>query len=234
MNPILTYALAGGIATLTMDDGKANVMSVRMLQELSAALDRAQADKAVVLLQGRERIFSGGFDLAVFKGDRAELLRMLEAGARLTEKMLSFPRPIVAACAGHAVAMGAFLLLGADLRIGVDQNARFHMNEVQIGLSLPRFAIEITRLRLAPAHLHLAAGLAEPYLPQQALAAGFLTELAPAASVATVARGRAEGMVKLHAEAFTETKLRLTRAAREAMAAAVRDDVAEWTRVFGS
>src|SRR5215212_5979254 len=107
-----------------MDDGKANVMSLPMLQALNGALDRAQADSATVVLTGRSGMFSGGFDLAVFKTDPQALLAMLEAGARMAERVLSFPLPVVAACTGHAIAMGAFLLLSADVRIGVDVGAR--------------------------------------------------------------------------------------------------------------
>jgi enoyl-CoA hydratase len=121
-----------------MDDGNANVMSVQMLQALNAALDRAQTDKAVVVLTGRQGMFSGGFDLAVFKGDPDEQLRMLQAGALLTEGLLSFALPVLAACTGHAIAIGAFLALSTDVRIGVDQGARIQVNEVQIGLTLPR------------------------------------------------------------------------------------------------
>lgn len=232
MDSILSYELADGIATLTMDDGKANVMSVRMLEALSAAFDRAQADKAVVVLASGGRLFSGGFDLAVFKRDRAELCRMLQSGALLTQKLLSFPRPIVAACSGHAVAMGVFLLLGADVRIGVDEGVRIQVNEVQIGLTVPRFAIEICRHRLAPQHFQHAVGTAAAHTPQQALAAGFLTELAPAASVRDAAHASAKTLAALHAGAFADTKARLTQQARDAMAVAVREDVEEWTRAF--
>ncbi|MFA5939764.1 MAG: crotonase/enoyl-CoA hydratase family protein [Sinimarinibacterium sp.] len=232
MDPILNYELSGGVATLTMNDGKANVMSVRMLQELSAAFDRAQADKAVVLLTSGGRLFSGGFDLAVFKSDRAELFRMLEAGALLTQKMLAFPRPIVAVCAGHAIAMGVFLMLGADVRIGVDEGARIQVNEVQIGLTVPHFAIEICRHRLAPQHLHHAVGTAAPHTPQQALQAGFLTELAAAASIGEAGRSSAKAVAALHAGAFADTKARLTQHTRAAMEIAVREDIEDWSRAF--
>ena len=234
MDNLVSYQLDGGIATLTMDDGKANVMSVRMLRAINAALDRAQADQAVVVLAGRAGMFSGGFDLSVFKsGDAAETCRMLEAGARLSERLLSFPRPVIAACTGHAIAMGVFVLLSADVRIGVDQGARFQMNEVQIGMTLPRFAIEVSRQRLAPAHLHLAAVMAEPYTPQQAVVAGFLDEAVPAESLVATVQARAERLVKLHAESFTTTKLRLRQPALAALHDAIRDDMADWTARFG-
>jgi enoyl-CoA hydratase len=174
-------------------------------------------------------MFSGGFDRSVFNRSLEELFRMLEAGALLTERLLSFPLPVVAACTGHAVAMGAFLLLSADVRIGVDQGARIHLNEVQIGLTVPWFAIEVCRQRLSPAHLNHALVTAEPYSPQQAVSAGFLDDIVPAESIAAAARSRAAGLLKLHAESFTATKLRLRRNALEALREAIREDIADWT-----
>ena len=228
METLVRYELADGIATLSMDDGKANVMSLRMLQALNAAFDRAQADKAVVLLVGRERIFSGGFDLGAFKRDREELYGMLAAGARLAERLAAFPRPIVAACTGHAIAMGAFLLLSADLRIGPDRDARVHINEVQIGMTLPWFAIEVCRMRLAPPALNRAMLTAEPYFPQQALAAGFFDELAAPETLLSVARERAAALVKLDAGSFTATKQRVRQHTLEALRDAVQKDLADW------
>ena len=232
MPALLNYTLAERIATLAMDDGKANVMSVAMLQALSDALDQAQADNAAVVIIGRTGMFSGGFDLAVFKRDPAELLRMLEAGARLTQRLLSFPLPVVAACSGHAIAMGAFLLLSTDVRIGVDAGARIQVNEVQIGLTLPRFAIEVCRQRLAPAHLNLAALTAEPYAPREALSAGFLDEIVPAPALADAARARAARLLTLHGESYAATKLRLRAAVLDALAQAIRDDLADWSARF--
>jgi len=228
METLVRYEFADGIATLSMDDGKVNVMSLRMLQALHAAFDRARADRAVVVLAGRERVFSGGFDLAAFKRDREELYRMLEAGAKLAERLAAFPHPIVAACTGHAVAMGAFLLLSADLRIGVDRDARVHINEVQIGMTLPWFAIEICRMRLAPPALNRAMLTAEPYFPQQALAAGFFDELAAPEALLKVARERAAALAKLDAGSFTATKQRVRQHALEALREAVQKDLADW------
>jgi len=216
MEMLVDYKLDGGVATVTMDDGKANVMSVQMLQALSAAFDRAQADQAAVLLTGRPGMFSGGFDLAVFKRGPEEQFRMLELGALLTERLLSFPLPVVVACTGH------------DVRVGVDEGARIQVNEVQIGLTLPWFAIEVCRQRLSPAHLNIAAATAEPYSPQQAVVAGFLDEIVPAETLARVARDRATRLLTLHAEAFTATRLRLRRTALEALREAIRQDTLDW------
>jgi len=228
----LTYALEDGIATIALDDGKANVMSVAMLRALDAALDRAAADKAVVVLRGRTGMFSAGFDLAVFKRDPQELFEMLRAGAAITERLLSFPYPVVAVCTGHAIAMGAFLLLSADLRIGASVDAKIQVNEVQIGLTLPHFAIEVCRQRLSPAHFNLAAITATPYNPHQAVVAGFLDEVVPAESLAAVLKSRTDHLRKLDAESFTATKLRLRGPALTLLRDAIKRDVEGWSQRF--
>ncbi|HYW03215.1 MAG TPA: crotonase/enoyl-CoA hydratase family protein [Gammaproteobacteria bacterium] len=233
MTDLVQYTLHDGVATITMDDGKANVMGPEMQHQLNDALDRAQADEAVVVLGGREKIFCGGFDLGVFDQGPDELKRMLEGGARLTQRLLSFPRPVLAACSGHAIAMGAFLLLATDARIGAERDYRIHVNEVAIGMALPRFAVEVSRQRLAPADLHHALVTARPYGPREAAAAGFLDEVVPADRMEAAVHQRAEALAELDPGAFTATKLRLRRPTLEALDTAIREDVSEWNRSFG-
>ena len=229
MTSLVDYQLADGIATLTLNDGKANVMSVAMLAAINSALDRADADQAVVLLTGRPGMFSGGFDLGVFKtGEPAAQFQMLEAGARLTERLLAFPQPVVVACSGHAIAMGVFILLSADVRVGLDAGARVQANEVQIGMTLPHFAIEVCRQRLQPAHLVAAAMTAKPYSPQQALEAGFFDALAPADALMATAQSHAQRLRDLHRPSFTATKLRLRQGLLQALHEAVQQDIAGW------
>ena len=88
---------------------------------------------------------------------------MLEAGFALAQRILSFPTPVVIAVPGHAIAMGVFLVLCGDYRVGADGPYRITANEVAIGLTMPRAAVEICRQRLAPAHFTRAVGLAEVY-----------------------------------------------------------------------
>ena len=177
-------------------------------------------------------MFSGGFDLAAFARDPAELIEMLQAGARLTERLMSFPLPVVAACTGHAVAMGAFLLLSADVRIGVDRDARIHINELKAGFTLPRFAIEVCRQRLAPAHLNHAIITAEPYSPAAALIAGFLDEMYPADALQEAVRCRAATLAESNPDAFSATKSRLRQPALGLLRKAIQQDAVEWKKLL--
>jgi enoyl-CoA hydratase len=177
MSMTITYALSESVATITMDDGKVNALSLPLVREVNAALDRALSDKAVVILAGRPGVFSAGFDLNVLRGGGPDAVPMLQEGFKLAERMLSFPTPILAACPGHAVAMGVFLLLSADYRIGVRGPYRITANEVAIGLTMPRAAVEICRQRLAPAQFSRAVVLADVFSPDEAVSAGFLDRI---------------------------------------------------------
>jgi len=219
MGTLVTYAREGSIASATMDDGKVNVLSVSMLAEIAAALDRAEADGAVLVLSGRPGAFSAGFDLGTLRGGGSDAATMLRAGFDLAERMLSFPRPLVIACTGHAVAMAVFLLLSGDYRVGAAGPYKIQANEVAIGLPMPVTAVEISRQRLTPAAFNRAVILAEPFAPNDdAVAAGFLDRVVPADDVADVARTTAETLATLDRDALAATKLR----AREQALAAIR------------
>jgi enoyl-CoA hydratase len=112
-------------------------MSIAMLDELHRAFDQATKDNAIVIPTGREGIFSSGFYLNVFGKGAQKVLRMLTLGAELAEKVLSFPMPVITACNGHALPMGAFLMLSADRRIYTEGDYKIGMNAVAIGLAVP-------------------------------------------------------------------------------------------------
>ncbi|MCB0990937.1 MAG: hypothetical protein KDB16_08165, partial [Acidimicrobiales bacterium] len=80
MNDLLTYQLSDGVATIVMDDGKANVMSAEMISQLDAAFARARSDGPVVVPTGRRNIFSAGYDLAVFDQPQAVVAETMRAG----------------------------------------------------------------------------------------------------------------------------------------------------------
>lgn len=218
MTELTTYELHDGIATIAMDDGKANALSTAMLADVAAALDRAEADEAVVVLSGRERTFSGGFDLRCPPGQWPE---MLTAGARLAERIMSFPHPVVAACNGNAVAMAGFVLLSADYRIGSAGAFKIGLNEVAIGLTMPWFALAIARHRLTAPYFDRCSTTGVLLDPQEARAAGFLDALVEPAELRDAALEAARALAGVDRAAHAATKLRV----RERALAELRDGI---------
>jgi len=216
------YELADGIATIAMDDGKVNALSPAMLDELFEALERAESDEAVVILTGRETTFSGGFDLKTFQsGDMDAVRAMLSGGARLTERLLSFPNPVVAACNGNAIAMGSFVLLGCDVRIGAQGDFKLGLNEVALGMTIPWYAIEAARHRLTPPWFDRCTVTGVLIGPDEAREAGFLDEVVPLDQVAERALEEARVLAGVSRSAHIANKLRV----RERVLEGVRDGV---------
>ena len=224
---LVSYQREDSIAAITVDDGKVNALSVPMLAELNGALDQAAADRAVVVLSGRPGVFSAGFDLPVLRAGGSPAIGMLRDGFELAERMLSFPMPIAIACTGHAVAMGAFLLLSGDYRVGVAGPYKLAANEVAIGLTMPRAAIELLRQRLAPAPFQRAVTLAEPFSPENAVEAGFLDRVVEAPELPQIARHIAVTLSTLDMPAHGASKLRARGPTLRALRAAIEADYAE-------
>ena len=221
----VTYELDDGIATITLDDGKANAVTMALIGEISAALDQAEADGAVVVLAGRPGRFSGGFHLPTLTAFTEESADLLRAGCDLAHRLLSFPRPVVVACTGHAIAMGAFLLLSGDHRIGIsDGGHKIGATEVAIGMAMPWAAVELLRQRLTRAHFERATLLAEVFDADGAVAAGFLDEAVPGDQLHHRAREVAARLATLDAKAHHVTKQRARATMLEALAAATQRD----------
>ena len=224
---LATYSLDGRIATITMDDGKANVFSIEMLTALDAAFDRAEADKAIVVLRGREGTFSAGFDLKVIRTDPERVGEMIKRGALLAERVLTFPTPVLTVCTGHCYPAGAFLLMAADARIGVEGPFRLGLNETRIGLPLPWFAIEMARHRMPVRAFDRTVVNAVMFSPTEAIDAGLLDAVVPADQLdATVAAWTAD-LAELDPKVHASTKLK----ARQPAITAVREAI---VKDFGS
>ncbi len=222
MSKPLTYLRAGPVSEIIMNDGKANVMSIVMLNELHDAFDKAESDRAIVILGARGQHFSGGFDLNVFaRGSAGDIHRMLKLGSELALRILSFPRPVVVACNGNAFPMGAFLILSSDIRIAAQGSYKIGMNEVAIGLTVPRFAIEVARQRLTPPYFSRAVATGQMFGPDEAVSAGFFDWTVPAADLGAAAQQAAEALTAIDLEAHAATKLR----AREPAIKAIRDAI---------
>src|SRR5210317_814439 len=208
-NELVQYELQGNVATIRIDDGKRNALSPQLLREIYQALDQAESDSAIVILTGRESVFSAGFDLNVMKRGGVNAIRMLRSGYALTARVMAYPYPVIAACNGHSFAMGAFLMLSADYVIGSRGDFNISANEVALGLTMPRVAAATLRNRLTPAAYQRAVTLAEYFDAESALRAGFFDELVDPEALTSRAETLAEAFDELDAAAHKASKLRI-------------------------
>jgi enoyl-CoA hydratase len=171
----VSITVQNDIALIRMDDGKANAINFDMVAALNDALDTAETEAKAVVLAGRDGRFSGGFDLNAFASLGADgVYKLLDAGAELLLRLYGGPLPVVAACTGHAIAMGTFILLACDTRVGTAGEYKIGANEAITGMNLPIFAMELARDRLSPQHLTRAMVQGFIYGPEGAVEAGYL------------------------------------------------------------
>lgn len=211
-NEAVHYSLRDRVATIRIDDGKRNALSPQVLSEIYGAFDRAEADGALVIITGRESVFSAGFDLNVMKRGGRTALGMLRSGYALTARVMAYPYPVIAACNGHSLAMGVFLMLSADYVIGSRGDFKIAANEVAIGLTMPRVAAAMLQHRLSPSAYQRAVTLSNYFDVDAALAAGFFDELVEPAELMTRAEACATAFLKLDAHAHTASKRRIRKA----------------------
>ncbi|MFD2641141.1 crotonase/enoyl-CoA hydratase family protein [Pseudomonas japonica] len=209
MSELITYHLEDGIATLTLNNGKVNAISPDVIAAFNAALDRASEDRAVVIVTGQPGILSGGYDLKVMTASPQAAVSLVTAGSTLARRLLSHPFPVIVACPGHAVAKGAFLLLSADYRIGVEGPFSIGLNEVQIGMTMHHAGIELARDRLRRSAFHRSVINGEMFDPVSAVDAGFLDKVVPAEQLLETALAAARQLKKINMNAHRNTKLKV-------------------------
>ena len=224
MSDLVSYQLEDGIATLSLNNGKVNALSPAVFEALNAALDRAEQDRAVVILTGQPGILSGGYDLKVMTSSPENAMALVATGSTFTRRMLAHPYPIIVACPGHAIAKGAFLLLSADYRIGVEGSFNIGLNEVLIGMTMHHAGVELARDRLRKSAFHRSVINGELFDPQSAMEAGFLDKVVAPEELMSAAQAVAAQLKKINMTAHKNTKLKVRKALLETLDQAIALD----------
>ena len=225
MNEFIEYKSKNNYAIVTIKNGKANAISHEVIAGLNVALDVAEKENKVVILTGQSGIFSAGFDLKVMTKSADSAKELVTKGSQLSLRMLSFPKPIIVACSGHAIAKGAFLLLSTDYRIGVEGDFKIGLNEVMIGMTMHHAGIAIAKARLSEVYLNRSVNNAEIYNTKDAIKAGFLDVIVPENHLMPTAIKIAEMFGKLNPKAHAETKLKVRKLHLENLKKAIELDL---------
>jgi enoyl-CoA hydratase len=209
------------VTIVRMHDGKVNAMSPAMLTALGDALDRAlSSDARAVVLTGDGKSFSAGLALPeLIDLDRATLARFMDVFGNAMRRVLTSPRPTVAAINGHAIAGGCVLALMCDVRVMTSAPAKIGLSEVQLGIGLPAIVVEPLRIRVPPTSwtpIALEGLLVEP---EEALRLGLVDEVVAPGDLVARATARAKALGRGGQAGYAQAKLSLLRPVLEAIAA---------------
>lgn len=171
----MNYSIEDGIARITLDDGKMNVMNWDFFNELNTSLDKALADKAsaVIFTTGRPNVFSAGLDLKLLPTQsRDEQIRFQKTFATTMLRVYELPIPTLAAYRGHAIAGGFILSCACDRFMVQDGPFKMQMNEVVNGMSIPSWISLICRSSIPNRWWREVLLLARIYTPREAFERG--------------------------------------------------------------
>ena len=208
------------VAVVHLECGKANAMDENFLQVLSNALDQALLDGyRAVVLTGYERFFSAGLNLRSLPETADGMADFIDRFEDVMGKLLAFPRPVVAAVNGHALAGGVIMACACDVRVGAEGNFKIGLTEVDVGVPFPATALEIVRRVIAPSRAPSIIVGAEILDPKGALEAGLLDRVVPPERLLEDATAWAEQLGGKPSEAYRLAKQALIAPTVERIAA---------------
>jgi enoyl-CoA hydratase len=207
----------GSIAILRMAHRRANALDIELCQALQAAFaDAAGSPARAVVLTGTGTIFSAGADLfRVLDGGADYVNAFVPALAASLKDLFAFPRPVVAAVNGHAIAGGCILACACDYRLMAAGPGTIGVPELIVGVPFPAMALEILRFAAPGHHLQRLAYTGLTVLPDEALALGLVDEVVAADRLIDRACELADRMAAIPAASFAAAKRAVRRPALE-------------------
>ncbi len=202
-------SIQDGIAQITLDDGKMNVMNWEFFSELNQSLDRVQEDDAgVLILTCKPGIFSAGLDLKLLPTQSLEeKLKFQKTFATIMLRVFQFPIPTIAAYEGHAVAGGAILSYACDRFMMLDGSYKIQINEIANKMAIPSWILLICRSSIPHRWWREALLHARAYTPREAFDRGIVDDLIPSGSnILDAARETAQDLLNLDRRAYAVTK----------------------------
>lgn len=219
MSEFTKVEIEDGIATITLDDAKANALGFTMIEHINKALDEAEAAADVIVMTGREGVMTAGFDLKVMRNEPDRVMDLVTQGGQMLVRIFASPKPVLLASTGHGIAAGALLMLSGDYRISMAGDFKYGLNESAIGMVLPPYGMDLARFKLNQKFLDMAVVGADLYGPEMASQIGYTDEVATADKFAARVREKAEYFKTLDAKAYAGNKRHIRQALADKMAA---------------
>lgn len=201
----------GDVTVLRMERGKVNAIDLELCAAFSRELDSLiKQDVRSIVLTSKGSTFSAGVDLVrLVEGGPSYIEKFLPALTGALLKVFSFPRPIIAAMNGHAIAGGFILACACDVRIAVEGSGRLGMPELLFGVPLPAIAMEVLRFAVPASHLAQLAYFGRTVTPVEALRMGMIEEVVPENQLLGHAFRTANQMAAIPDKPFELTKREL-------------------------
>lgn len=197
-------------ATVTLNRAeKRNAISPAMIQDLMAALDEIETGRArAAILTGAGKAFCAGMDLEALKDfpsqSPAQILQDARRIAAMFRRIYTFPKPLIAAVNGAAVAGGCGIATFADFTLAVPES-KFGYTEVRIGF-MPAIVASFLLRQVGEKRARDLLLTGRVFGAEEALQMGLVTEIVPADRLLARAREIAASLTELSPTSLVFTK----------------------------
>jgi enoyl-CoA hydratase len=196
-----------GILTLRLAHGKASALDMELLEALLRELDGVAEDVRAIVLTGTGSIFSAGVDLfRLTQEGAAYVQRFLPLLCRFLRTLFAFPRPVVAAANGHAIAGGCVIVQAADVRLMAEGTGRIGVPELLVGVPFPAAALEVVRFAVPQDKVQSLIYTGRTLEPRDALSAGLVDEVVAADGLLARAQEIARQLALIPPQVYRMTK----------------------------
>jgi enoyl-CoA hydratase/carnithine racemase len=223
------------VLLVTFARGKVNAINEAVIAEMSGIVKEAADDpktKAVVLT-GQGKFFSFGWDVPELYGySKQDFIGFLRSFCRLCSDLFLFPKPLVGAMNGHAMAGGYILALTCDHRMMADTAAKISLNEVTFGSTIPISTVEMLRFAAGNRVTELVLLEGRMFNPAEALGLGLVDQVVAESRLLEEAHRKAADMAVYFGAAFTSLKRMIRRPVAEGWLAREEESIREFADIW--
>lgn len=226
-----------GISTLTLNRGRVNALNRAVVDQLRALLETLESDREVrsVVFTGSGKFFSFGFDIPEFLSlTKEQFTDYLVKFCDLYRYLFLYPKPIVAAINGHAIAGGCMLALACDYRVIASERAKISLNEIAFGSSVFAGSVEMLRFWTGSANATHILYSGSLYPAEEAKRLGLVHEVVPEGDYMVVARKAASDLAAKSLPAFASIKSLLRRSIADEMRRRETESIKEFADIWYS
>ena len=196
------------IAILRFDHGKVNTIDIELFTELIKQLENLEKSECkAVVLTGAGSSFSAGVDLfRLLKDGNAYIEAFVPLLTSGLLKLFTFPKPLVAAVNGHAIAGGCIVACACDYRLMAEGNGKIGAPEMLVGVPFPALPLEILRYVIPKQHFQEIVYTGRLCSPKEAIRAGLIDDVVESENLLEHAITVAERFAAIPTQSFQSTK----------------------------
>ncbi len=226
-----------GIATVTLCKGKVHEFSEPAVDQIHNCFKDLENENDIraVVLTGEGKFFSFGLDIPGFLNYRkADFVRFLTKFTDLYTYLFVYPKPILAAINGHAIAGGCMVATACDYRIMISNNAKISLNEISFGSTVFAGSMAMLKFLVGGRNAEKIVLSGRMFTADEAMKMGLVDQVSGEEHFSSDVRDRAAKLTGYDTVAYAHIKRLLRKAAASLMTAREEESIAEFSDIWYS